>query len=143
MGNLQQTQEDGITLFNSLVEHILLYGSETWTLTTRQWKRLGGTCTNMLRHVQNIHFSEHAILERIYAGIYRPYYSRSPGRGSRLLDIVIGPLEEVMQSLLLWKPIGRVRYRGLIFPDMLSGSGGGEGEPSCCYGGPRSVAARR
>ena len=42
-----------------LIEPILLYGPEMWTLTSRQQQRLDGTYTNLLPCAQNIHFSEH------------------------------------------------------------------------------------
>jgi len=44
-----------INLFRAIIEPILLYGSETWTLTSKQQKRLDGTYTNLLRWVKNIH----------------------------------------------------------------------------------------
>ena len=47
-----------------LIEPILLYGSETWTLASRQQQPLDGTYTNLLPRAQNIHFSEHATRSR-------------------------------------------------------------------------------
>ena len=47
--------ETKVHIFKMLIEPILLYGAETWTLTKSQQKRLDGAYTNMLRHVQNIH----------------------------------------------------------------------------------------
>ena len=38
-----------ISLFRSVIEPILMYGSETWTLTAKQQKHLDGTYTNLLR----------------------------------------------------------------------------------------------
>ena len=61
--------ETKVYIIKTLIEPILLYGAETWTLTTRQQKRLDGAYTNMLRRVQNIHWSEHATLEHIYGDI--------------------------------------------------------------------------
>ena len=55
-----------IQLFRSLIEPILLYGAETWTLTARLQKRLDGAYTNLLRIAQNIHWRQHATLKRIY-----------------------------------------------------------------------------
>ena len=43
-----------------LIEPILLFGPETWTLTSRQGQRLDGTYTNLLPRAQSIPFSEHA-----------------------------------------------------------------------------------
>ena len=47
-----------ISLFRSVIEPILMYGSETWTLTAKQQKHLDGTYTNLLRRVQNIHWTQ-------------------------------------------------------------------------------------
>ena len=41
-------------LFRALVESVLLYGSEAWTLTKKHEKKLNGTYTRMLRAILNI-----------------------------------------------------------------------------------------
>ena len=43
-----------IRLFVSTVESVLLYGSETWTLTNTITKQIDGVYTRMLRMVKNI-----------------------------------------------------------------------------------------
>ena len=60
-----------INLFGATIEPILMYGSETWTLTSKQQKRLDGNYTNMLRRVQNIQWSEHATIQTIYGKLPR------------------------------------------------------------------------
>ena len=60
-----------INLFRATIEPILMYGSETWTLTSKQQKRLDGNYTNMLRRVQNILWSEHATIQTIYGKLPR------------------------------------------------------------------------
>ena len=44
-----------IRLMIATVESVLLYGCETWTLTTSLLKKLNGTYTQILRMVLNIH----------------------------------------------------------------------------------------
>ena len=55
-----------IQTFQTLIEPILLYGSETWTLPVRLERRLDGAYTNLLRRIQNISWRSHATLETIY-----------------------------------------------------------------------------
>ena len=40
--------------FRGMVESVLLYGSEAWTLTKKHEKKLDGTYTSMLRAILNI-----------------------------------------------------------------------------------------
>ena len=58
-----------VSLSQSLVGPVLLYGAETWTLTQTTQKRLNGTYTNLLHEVQNIHWSEHATKERLFGNL--------------------------------------------------------------------------
>ena len=58
-----------VQTFRTLIEPVLLYGSETWTLSTKLEKRLNGCYTNLLRRVQNISWRNHATLETIYGGL--------------------------------------------------------------------------
>ena len=50
----------------NMIKPILLYGSEKWKWTSSQQQGLDRTYTNLLRHVQNMHWSEHASREQIY-----------------------------------------------------------------------------
>ena len=116
-----------IHVFKTLIEPILLYGAETWTLTTRQQKRLDGTFTNMLRRVQNIHWAEHATLERIYGDI-PPLSQKITTRRLSFAGHCHRATEQIVQPLLLWKPRGPVRYRGLTYPDSIARDAGVERE---------------
>ena len=58
-----------VYLFQTIIEPILLYGSETWTLSAKEHKRLDGAYTNLLRRAQNIHWKGHETLDRIYGKI--------------------------------------------------------------------------
>ena len=56
-------------LFKTCVESILLYGSETWTMSKQLEKRLDSTYTRLLMRVQNINQKQHFTLEQIYGNL--------------------------------------------------------------------------
>ena len=116
-----------VHVFKTLIEPILLYGAETWTLSKSQQKRLDGAYTNMLRRVQNIHWSEHATLERIYGNIV-PLSLKISRKRSMFAGHCHRATKEMIQPLLLWKPRGLVRYRGLTYPDIIARDAGMERE---------------
>ena len=47
-----------ISLLSSAVESVLLYGSDTWTLTEKLSSQLDGCYTRMLRTAVNIHWNQ-------------------------------------------------------------------------------------
>ena len=55
--------------FRAVVESILLYGSEAWTLTKQHEKKLDGTYTRMLRAILNISWKEQLTKIRLYGNI--------------------------------------------------------------------------
>ena len=55
-----------LKIFKAAVEPILLYGSETWTLSKKLEKRLDGTYTRLLMRVQNISWKIHPTKVYIY-----------------------------------------------------------------------------
>ena len=111
--------ETKVFIFKTLIEPILLYGAETWTLTTRQQKRLDGAYTNMLRRVQNIHWSEHATLEHI-CGDIPPLSQKVIKRRLSFAGHCHRATEEMIHHVLLWRPRRHVRYRGLTYPDTIA-----------------------
>ena len=56
-----------IQCFRSLVESILLYGAETWTMTVDNNKILCGVYTKLLRKALNVHWSSHTKNPDLYA----------------------------------------------------------------------------
>ena len=48
-----------VSFFRAIVESVLLYGAESWTLTGKMSDRLGGTYTRMLRAVLVVSWKEH------------------------------------------------------------------------------------
>ena len=112
-----------LELFQSLIEPILLYGAETWTLTARLHKRLDGTYTNLLRRAQNIHWKEHATLERIY-GSLTPISQRLRQKRLQFAGHCRRAENELISSLLLWRPMGTIRSRKLTFPEVIAHDSG-------------------
>ena len=60
-----------IQLFRATTETILLYGSSTWSLSTKEEKSLDGTYTRMLRKVLNISWSERVTNAELYGSLGR------------------------------------------------------------------------
>ena len=48
-----------VKLFTTAVESVLVYGAETWTLTTKLRKKLDGCYTRLLRTALNIPWQSH------------------------------------------------------------------------------------
>ena len=113
-----------VRLFRAAVEPILLYGAETWTLTLKQQQRLDGTYTNLLRRVQNIHWSSHATLEEIYREL-PPISARLAKRRLLFAGHCCRAEGEAVSGLLLWSPSHLpVRSRRLTFPKVISRDAG-------------------
>ena len=55
-----------VRLFVATVESVLLYGSETWTLTKSLEKQLNGCYTRMLRMAMNVSWKSHFTNEQLY-----------------------------------------------------------------------------
>ena len=108
-----------IQIFRVLVEPILLYGSETWTLSAKQQQCLDGCCTRLLRSVHNLSWQNHPTLETIYEDLPRVsnlVYKRRvqfAGHCARATD-------ELVSSFVLWRhPSSENRSRKLTFPDRI------------------------
>ena len=59
--------------FTATVESVLLYGCETWTLSSKLAKGLDGMYTRMLRPVVNVHWSQHITNKIIYGDLPKLY----------------------------------------------------------------------
>ena len=60
-----------VRLFLATVESILLYGSETWTVSQTLAKRIDGCYTRMLRMALNIDWKERQTNAKIYGHLIR------------------------------------------------------------------------
>ena len=105
-----------LNLFKSTVEPILMYGSETWTLHTRQQRRLDGCYTNLLRRVQNISWKQHYTLQQIYDKI-PPVSERLAQRRVQFAGHCYRAEGELISDLILWKPS---KGRKLTYPDVVA-----------------------
>ena len=106
MKNIWQSKlsrELKIKLFQATVVSILLYGSETWTISNTLAKRIDGCFTRMLRMALNISWKAHLTNEVVYGRLpritqtIRARRMKLAGHMSRHRDIV-------GHNLTLWEP---------------------------------------
>ena len=109
-----------IKIFKTLVEPILLYGCETWTLSKKAEKRLDGSYTRLLMRVKHLSWKCHPTKHQIY-GDLPPVSSIVRSKRVQFAGHCFRASSEVISSLILWKPnsIGR-RSRKLTFLDTIS-----------------------
>ena len=60
-----------IRLFRVTVESVLLYGSETWTVTKKLEKSVNGCYTRMLRTALHVHWRQHMNNQELYRSLPR------------------------------------------------------------------------
>ena len=109
-----------IKIFKATVEPILLYGSETWTLSRKLEKRLDGTYTRLLMRAQNLSWKRHPTISEIYNQLPR-VSCLVKSRRVQFAGHCYRADGEVISSLLLWRPdYGQKRGRSLSFPDVIS-----------------------
>ena len=115
-----------LRLFTATVESVLLYGSETWTLTKRLEKMLDGCYTRMLRMVLGVSWKQHMTNHELYGSLPR-VSSKIAERRLRLAGHIFRHPELIADKLLLWEPLhgdagrGRPNY---TFVDSLRASTG-------------------
>ena len=109
-----------IKIFRATVEPILLYGSETWTLTSKQEKRLDGTYTRLLMRVKNLSWKQHPTKAQICQDL-QSVSALVKARRIRFAGHCLRSDNEIISSLILWKPrpVG-TRSRRLTFSDVIS-----------------------
>ena len=108
-----------IQIFRVLVEPILLYGSETWTLSARQQQRLDGCYTRLLRRVLNLSWRNHPTLETIYGDLPR-VSNLVCKRRVQFAGHCARATDELVSSFVLWRhPSPDNRSRKLTFPDRI------------------------
>ena len=114
------TDKFKIQIFRAIVEPILLYGSETWTLSAKLEKRLDGTYTRLLMRAKNLSWKHHPRKDQIYGDLPQ-VSSLVKARRTQFAGHCFRASNEVVSSLILWKPqsIGRKSHK-LTFPDVIS-----------------------
>ena len=100
-----------VRLFTATVESILLYGSETWTLTESLKKRIDGCYTRMLRMALNVDWRLHKTNKEVYGTLPRATM-KIQDRRMRLAGHIQRHNELLAHHTLLWEPTHGVRSRG-------------------------------
>ena len=89
--------------FLMLVESVLLYGDETWTLTKNLEKSINGTYNRLLRTVFNVSWSEHLTNRELYGNLPK-VTDKIRERRLKLAGHCVRHSEEVASNLVLWQP---------------------------------------
>ena len=108
-----------LKIFKAAVEPILLYGSETWTLSKQAERRLDGTYTRLLMRAQNLSWKRHPTKAQIYGNL-PPVSSLAQARRVQFADHCLRAENEIISSLLLWSPAYQTRSRKLSYPDVIA-----------------------
>ena len=108
-----------IQLFKCLIEPILLYGCETWTLSKKAEKRLDGTYTRLLMRVKNLSWKHHPTKHQIY-GSLPPVSSIVQSKRVQFAGHCLRASSEIISPVVLYKShsIGR-RSRKLNYVDTI------------------------
>ena len=110
-----------IDIFKTLIEPILLYGSETWTLSSKLQKRVDGTYTRLLMRIKNISWKRHPTKQQIYNNL--PQVSQIiKRRRVQFAGHCFRASKEMASNFVLWKPnsTGRRNSCKLTYPDVIS-----------------------
>ena len=108
-------------IFMALVESILLYGSDAWTLTAVQEARLDGCYTSMLRMVFHVTWRDRVRNEDLYGDLPR-ITTKIRERRLRMAGHCVRHPELAASNLVLWQPTQGQASRGgqsLTFIDQL------------------------
>ena len=100
-----------VRLFLATVESVLLYGSNTWTLTKKLEQQLDGTYTRMLREALNISWRQHMTNEELYKNLQN-VSKKIAERRLRLAGHCLRHPEEIASHLVLWQPTFGSTSRG-------------------------------
>ena len=108
-------------LFQATVESILLYGSETWTVTTKIRKMLDGCYTRLLRSALNISWKAHVTNEQLYGDLPKAS-DKIKKRRLQFAGHCLRSSGQVVSDLVLWKPVHGKRGAGrpiMTYVDLL------------------------
>ena len=108
-------------LFIATVESILLYGSETWTVTKEISKKIDGCYSRMLRMALNIDWKAHITNKEVYGNLPR-VTTKIQERRMRLAGHLTRHDDLVAHKLVLWEPNHGKRSPGrprITFVDVL------------------------
>ena len=100
-----------VNLFRTTVEAILLYGAETWTLTSTMEKQLDGCYSRMLRMALGINWWDKVSNEEVFQNVPRVSETVRTRR-LRLAGHIQRHEELTAHQLLFWEPDRGSRGRG-------------------------------
>jgi len=117
-----------LNLFRAVVESVLLYGAETWTLTDTLEKKLDRAYTHLLRYIKNISWQDKITNITLYQNFY-PISVRLRERRLKFIGHVYRSFQSAPQpatDLLFWVPTSKFRigqgskitFRDLILKDL-------------------------
>ena len=111
-----------IKFFRACVESILLYGSETWTVTKTFEDRINGCYTQLLRRVLNISWRDHKTNEEVYGEI-PPLSNSVRKRRLQFAGHCLRASDQPVSRVLFWTPSEGHSSRGrrsTTYPDSIS-----------------------
>jgi len=109
--NSQLSRKIKLKLFIATVESILLYGSETWTLTKSSIKSLNGCYTRMLRMCLNVSWMQKLSNEQLYQDL-PPISEKIKARRLKLAAHCVRHTDIIASKLVLWEPTKGRKSRG-------------------------------
>ena len=95
-------KETKVRVFKGTVESILLYGSDSWSLSKALTKKLDGTYTRMLRMIYNVSWCQHLTNKILYGNL--PPISSIVKQRRLALAGHVSRHDEPASRLLLWSP---------------------------------------
>ena len=114
-------RQNKINVFRACVESILLYGSETWTITKILEARIDGCYTQLLRRALNISWKEH-IPNKVVYGKLPPITSKIKARRLSFAGHCLRTADQPVAHLVFWTPTGGCSSRGrqrITYPDTI------------------------
>ena len=110
-----------IKFFRACVESILLYNSETWTITQAMTNSINGLYTKLLRRAQNVSWRDHVSNQELYGNL--PSLSSTiRQRRLRFAGHCFRAENQPITKLLLWTPTKEKKGRGAgikTYPKMI------------------------
>ena len=113
-------------LFVATVESVLLYGCETWTMTTSMERSMDGCYTRMLRMALNVSWREHLSNSQLYRSMER-VSTKIRIRRLKMAGHCVRHPELSVSPLVLWEPTHGRAVRGrakLTYIELLKGDTG-------------------
>ena len=105
------TKQLKINFFRATVESVLLYGAESWTLTSKMSERLDGIYTKMLRSVLGVTWKEHKTNKELYGKLDKITDSLRIRR-LKFIGHNWRRKDELVSKVLTWMPKHGKRKRG-------------------------------